>query len=272
MKALVLSGGAFRGAMHIGALKALEESGYKPDLIVGTSMGSIVGGAYAYGYTPDEIQELLKETNWFKMIDPDIKGFLSSILPFYDHEFDGVLKGDKILERLHDVFHGKEEKIPFYAMATDIINGDSVALRTGKPAEEIRASMSLPGILKTMKLGNRSFVDGGINNNFAINVALEKGADSVVAVNAVDSKFDWDKPPRNVFETLERFIAIRGEEVSARQKAHARNELKDKFTLIEPDLKPGDGTDPSLIDTYIEQGYTKAVTEIGRKVKQGGRI
>jgi NTE family protein len=255
MKALVLSGGAFRGAMHIGALKALEESGYKPDLIVGTSMGSIVGGAYAYGYTPDEIQELLKETNWFKMIDPDIKGFLSSILPFYDHEFDGVLKGDKILERLHDVFHGKEEKIPFYAMATDIINGDSVALRTGKPAEEIRASMSLP-----------------INNNFAINVALEKGADSVVAVNAVDSKFDWDKPPRNVFETLERFIAIRGEEVSARQKAHARNELKDKFTLIEPDLKPGDGTDPSLIDTYIEQGYTKAVTEIGRKVKQGGRI
>lgn len=263
MNALVLSGGFFRGTVHIGAIKALEEEGFEPDIIIGTSMGSIIGGLYAYGYSCKEIEDELCKTKWSKMIDPDIKGILSSFIPFYNPPVTGVLKGKKIYKRLRKLLKNRKPEIPFIAMATDIVTGESVQLSGDNIAKKIRASMSMPGVFSAVDIEGRCLVDGGVNNNFPINIAILKGATKIVAVNAVDRIYDWHKKPTNIFDSLNRFIAIRGQEITTRQVFYADSKYKDNFTLIEPDLIPGDGTNPKLISSYIHQGYRETKEVVG---------
>jgi NTE family protein len=219
---LALSGGGARGAAHIGVLKVLEEMRIPIDYLAGTSMGSIVGGLYAAGMTPEEIEHTLNTMDWEHIFDDkpprekrsfrrkrDDDTYLVKAKPgFNDGELQfplGAIQGQKFdlalraltlpvasvkdFDRLH---------IPFRAVATDIANGEEVVIGTGDLAQAMRASMAVPGAFAPTRMDERLLVDGGISNNLPISVVREMGADVVIAVDISTPYIPADKI-RNVF-------------------------------------------------------------------------
>jgi NTE family protein len=201
---LVLGGGGAKGAAEVGVLKVLEEVGVKHDYIVGTSIGSIVGGLYAAGYTATELETMFKTQEWLSLLtdrDADLsnepyttKNGITYIFGFpiidsknsrgvgmikgerIEHVLDSMLKekGVKLIERL---------KIPFCCVAADIHNAEEVVLSKGSVASAMRASMAIPGIFKPVKKGDCLLVDGGMLNNLPVDVCKSMGADIIIAVD-----------------------------------------------------------------------------------------
>jgi NTE family protein len=207
---LALSGGSIRGMSHIGALKAMEEEGLKPNMIAGTSAGSIVAALYATGMPVDEIERaVIKYTKY--MFDFDIFGALCSILqvrPLFKGYpvLAGLIRGNRI-ERIMDFLtdHKKvyQADIPLAITATDISDGQTVVFISHKPhgvyeqdtcycddvyiSEAVRASSAIPVIFKpkTINISNkyRRLVDGGVANNLPIDVLSTMGADRIIGIN-----------------------------------------------------------------------------------------
>jgi NTE family protein len=204
---LVLSGGGARGAAHIGVLKVLEELRIPVDVITGTSMGAIVGGFYAAGSSPAEIETLVNSLEWneaFRDRPPlDELSFRrkedsANFLVRFDA---GVREGKLALPRgliqgqnLNFILKSRlihtatvadfdRLRIPFRAVAADIETGEAVVLGAGDLAEAIRASMSIPGVFAPIDLAGRLLVDGGIADNLPVDVARRMGADVLIAVN-----------------------------------------------------------------------------------------
>jgi NTE family protein len=203
---LVLSGGGARGAAHIGVLKVLEELRVPIDYIAGTSMGSIVGGAYASGQNlPDMMRDVahiktdtlakdqpprrdisthLKQEDWLDYIGPQF-GFRggSLLLP------KGAISGVALEAVLRDLAQTKGDwnfdhlPIPFRAIATDVYTGKMTVLRSGDLATAMRASMSVPGAVAPVPIGDKLLVDGGLTRNLPVDVARGMGADVIIAVN-----------------------------------------------------------------------------------------
>jgi NTE family protein len=203
---LVLSGGGARGAAHVGVLKVLQELRVPVDCVTGTSMGSIVGAAYASGTPIPEMEKVLAELNTrvlFKELPPreeravrlkrddatnltplelglDQRGLL---LP------QGLVSGVQLETVLRDLskYRGFVRfdalPIPFRAVATDLVTGKAVVLSQGELSSAMRASMSVPGVLQPVRLDNKLLVDGGLTNNLPVDVARAMGADVVIAVN-----------------------------------------------------------------------------------------
>ncbi|WP_101759337.1 patatin-like phospholipase family protein [Oceanicoccus sp. KOV_DT_Chl] len=204
---LVLGGGGARGSAHIGVLKALEEYHIPVDVIVGTSIGSLVGGLYATGKTADEIEQLFRETNWTdgyrdrtdRSKTPNRrKRQLDSIPIHLDLGFDGqsiklpqgFVQGQgmkALVERLlgnYPRFNSFDElSIPFRAVAADAETGEQVILDAGDLADALQTSMSIPGVVRPIELDGRLLVDGGIANNLPVSVAKAIGADLIIAVD-----------------------------------------------------------------------------------------
>jgi NTE family protein len=204
---LALSGGAARGSAHVGILKELEAMHVPIDCIAGTSMGAVVGGLYASGMTPDEIERALSGVNWKQALsdqtarqnltyrrkqDDQALGIHARVgvrgrkigLPL------GFLQGQKLellLRRLTFPAAGVTdfEKLstPFHAVAADLETGEAVVLARGDLVTAMRASMSLPGIFAPIEEGGRLLVDGGIAENLPVEAVLAMGADVVIAVD-----------------------------------------------------------------------------------------
>ncbi len=204
---LALSGGGARGGAHVGVLKALEEMGVPVDYIAGTSMGAIIGGLHASGYTADEIEQLLIDTDWIRaMTDkPERrnrtmrkKDLERQFLIPYRVGFNkgslqlplGAIEGqhlDQIFGRMLLPVAGISDfdnlPVPFRAVATDLVTGEAVVLSGGSLANSLRASMSVPGVFAPVKINGRLLVDGGMANNLPVSVVREMGADVVIAVD-----------------------------------------------------------------------------------------
>ncbi|HJS36777.1 MAG TPA: patatin-like phospholipase family protein [Burkholderiales bacterium] len=204
---LALSGGGARGLAHIGVLKVLEELRVPVHCVTGTSMGSIVGGAYASGTTPDRIEKFVQETDWERVfsdrppraevaIQRKIEDYKTLFAPEYGVSGSGlalpkgVLAGvsiESFLRRLVDPAIGTTDfqklPIPFRAVAADIETGEAVVLGHGSLSQAMRASMSVPGALTPVEIDGRLLVDGGIADNLPINLARKVCADVVIAVN-----------------------------------------------------------------------------------------
>lgn len=204
---LVLSGGGARGFAHIGVLKVLEENNIPVDYVVGTSMGSIIGGLYAIGLTPEDIENGVIGIAWDKVF----KDFANRDYKSYrrkqdDYDFfnihrigindeglnisPGLIEGQQIelaLDRLaYPGFHIHDFdklRIPFRAVATNIEDGEPFIIKSGNLARAMRASMSIPGALPPITIDGVKLVDGGIANNVPINVARSMGADIVIVVD-----------------------------------------------------------------------------------------
>lgn len=200
---LVLGGGGAKGAAEVGVLKVLEKYGIKPDYIVGTSIGSIVGGLYAAGYSAAELETMFQTQEWltlltdrssslanepYKVVDgvTYIFGF-----PILDRQAIGlgVMKGSSIEHLLDSMASAKgckdfaSLKIPFSCVAADIRSGKEVILHEGSVAKAMRASMAIPGVFKPVEIDNHMLVDGGMLNNLPVDVCRKMGADIIIAVD-----------------------------------------------------------------------------------------
>lgn len=183
--ALVLSGGGARGIAHIGVIQELEKQGFEICSIAGTSMGAVVGGIYALGKMNE-----LKE--WLFTLDK-IKVF--SLIDFtFNHH--GFIKGDKVLAKMQEFISDKNIEnldIPYTATATDIINSKEVVFTQGSVYDAIRASISIPTVIKPVKVGKSLLVDGGVLNNIPINNVVRQPNDLLVVVD-VNAKVPLIKP------------------------------------------------------------------------------
>ncbi len=205
---LVLSGGGAKGLAHIGVLKVLEEEGLRPDVITGTSMGSLVGGLYAAGLSAQQIEELVTDIRWDDLLTNKIP--LDRIAmeekPYYGRylvelPFDGLkpklpsglIRGQKIDElfrRTTLTCHGTTSfdslPIPFACMATDVGNGRALLMREGLLPDAMRASMAIPTVFTPLMQDSLLLVDGGAMRNFPVIDAKMMGADLIIGVQVGD--------------------------------------------------------------------------------------
>ncbi|MBL8525951.1 MAG: patatin-like phospholipase family protein [Betaproteobacteria bacterium] len=204
---LVLSGGGARGAAHIGVLKVLEEMRVPVDIIVGTSMGAIVGGTYSSGSSVTEMEQAIRGINTNVLFQDSLARQEQSMrrkqaeqqLPLFAAEIglrDGAIslpKGavvgiglESVLRRLVKLKGTRDfDKlpIPFRAVATDVVDGEMVVFREGELSNAMRASMSVPGVVAPAEVDGRMLVDGGLVRNLPVDIAREMGADIIIAVN-----------------------------------------------------------------------------------------
>lgn len=172
--ALVLGGGATKGYAHIGVIKVLEENGITPDLIIGTSMGAIIGGAYCAGTNSEQLTNISKKLNRKSVFDFDIFHAL----------FQGsILKGKRLKKLLKnvlgDISHD-QLNIPFVAVATNLLDGKQVLLDTGKLVDNIMASSAIPSIYPPIEQEGQLLCDGGLVNNVPDDVVKKYGKDYII--------------------------------------------------------------------------------------------
>ncbi len=204
---LALSGGGARGVTHIGVLRALEEMHIPIDYIAGTSMGSVVGGLYATGTTTEDLQSLIKNTNWVEIFSDrpprdllpfrtkeDDRRYLEGLQMGLDskglHFSKGLINGQKLMfllenntQRVAGTKNFGNLPIPFNCVATDIVTGNKYVFSQGSLPVAIRSSMSLPAIFAPIEHDGLLLVDGGIADNLPVDVVRAMGADVVIAVD-----------------------------------------------------------------------------------------
>ena len=280
--ALVLSGGGARGAAHIGVLKELERRRVPIDLIVGTSMGAFVGGLYASGYSPAEIERVVREADWqdFFTDRPPRKNISfrrkqDDDKPLFQFELgvdadgltlpSGLVAGQKLGFLLRSLtLHTtgirdfQRLPVPFRAVATDLDTGERVVLSTGDLPEAIRASMAVPGVLTPVDIDGRTLVDGGLIMNLPVGVALELGAERILAV-------DVTSEPRNIVEERS-VVGVAVQTLSlltARNVQEQRAKIREGDLLILPDLLGIQMTSFEKLDDAIEKGTLAAKAQAG---------
>lgn len=202
---LVLSGGGAKGLAHIGVIKVLEEAGIKPDYIAGTSMGSIIGGLYACGYSPHQMDSIVQRIDWSVILSDMIP--LTDVVPVekndynrFQLEFDitkdgltipsGVVRGQRISELLSELTWNvaniedfDQLPIPFRCVAADLTKSKTHVFKGGDLMLAMRSSMAIPSIFTPVKLDSMLLVDGGVLDNFPVTTALDMGADIIIGVN-----------------------------------------------------------------------------------------
>ena len=208
--AVVLSGGGAKGVAHVRALKVIEEAGIPIDYVVGTSMGAIVGGLYSIGFTSGQLDSIVRCQDWKHLLsdasDRTNKSLLSReksekyivSVPFDKQPKEaltaGVIKGrniailfSQLTEGYHDSIDFNTLPIPFACVAYNLVDGSEVIFHSGVLAEAIRASMSIPGAFTPVHKGDMMLVDGGMANNYPVDVARRMGADYIIGVDVQDT-------------------------------------------------------------------------------------
>ena len=175
---LVLGGGGAKGAAEIGVLKYIEEAGVHIDYIVGTSIGSIIGGLYSVGYRSQQLDSLFVNTDWENIFSESIAG---------TQQISNVFSN---LLNLPDSVDFDSLPIPYRCVATDIINTEEVILQRGNLARAMRASMSIPGAFKPVKWEGKLLVDGGMMNNLPVDIAKKMGADIIIAIDLTQRRHE----------------------------------------------------------------------------------
>lgn len=207
---LVLGGGGAKGAAEVGVLKEIEKAGVPIDFIVGTSIGSIVGGLYSLGYSADDLDSLFCNQNWPALFN-DAKAKDKTKLKEVAHGF-GLLRGHSIVGFLDSLIAyspanlkkgGMSDSIafdrmpiPYRAVASDIRTGTAVVLSHGELSIAMRASMSIPGAFKPVEIDTTLLMDGGLINNLPTDVARALGADYIIAVDLTQNKHPDYKPKK----------------------------------------------------------------------------
>lgn len=208
--ALVLGAGGSRGLAHAGAIVGLERRGFQPDLVVGASMGAIIGGLYASGMEPAAIWELTQTQDWQELFSPPVlwpgpsgapRRPMTRMSPFADHTRfpDGLIPDWRVNRLLVHLFldaafraRSDFDALPrrFRSVAADIRTGEPVVIGGGDLARAIRASMSVPGAFAPVRLGGMSLVDGGLADYLPVAAARDAGADRVIAVDVIRPPLD----------------------------------------------------------------------------------
>jgi len=235
--ALVLGGGSAKGFAHVGVLRVLEKEKIPIHMIIGTSVGSLIGGIYASN--PDSFQ---LEWAAFKINKSDILDF--SVVASKMGPAQGT-KLEAFVQQNAKVKLVEATKIPFYPVATDLNTGETVTLEKGSLARAIHASSAIPGIFVPVSFGNRTLVDGGVTSNIACDVARTKGADIVIAVNLQKDVKEGD---------ISSVIDVIAQSISIMMHENSKAKLSYADVVIEPDIKGISMFDFSQKKFIMEQG------------------
>lgn len=277
---LVLSGGGAKGAAHVGVLKALDENNIPIDYITGTSFGAIVGAMYASGYTPLEMEQKLKSEEflewaygeirerdkfYYKKGDPDPSWFsfrlekdldpLKTIIP------SSIVENHQMNLRLMEIFAQSSAAagnnfdslmIPFRCVATDVFKSKAATLKSGDLASAIRASITFPLIYKPITIDGVLYMDGGMKNNFPVDVMIDEFDPDIIIGSKV--AFNSEMPdPDDILSQIENIFTD-----------YTSFNLPDTSLLIEPRVQEFDASDFDEVDTLIKLGYEAAIKSIER--------
>lgn len=216
--ALVLGSGGARGYAHIGVIEVLEQHGIKPDFIVGTSAGSIVGSIYASGKSPEQLRQIA-----LNMKVADVRDFKIGMKGFFDGQ-----KVEDYVNKQIDQMPLEKMKIPMYVVATELQNGEKTIFNYGNTGQAVRASVSIPSMFIPTKIKGKEYVDGGLVSPVPVNIAKELGADIVIAVDILAQPVNTETT--NVWGLFNQNINIM-------QNRLAAEELKNADIVIQPDLR-----------------------------------
>ena len=282
---LVLSGGGAKGAAHVGVLKYLEDNGIPIDYIAGTSMGSVVGGMYALGYSTDEILDVLRSADWNRLISNEVdrrkisftrkleNETMAFTVPFsLKHKEDmqsrtfknslpkGFVTGDNIINLFNSLAVGYADSlsfgqlpIPFLCIATDMLSGEAAVLDKGEFTKALRASMAIPVLFDPVKMNQTLYTDGGLTCNFPAEQCKAMGADYVIGVSMSPGLED---DPENLSSVLSQIKQLK--EIMTDKDFDRYHEQCDIF--ISPDLK-GVGMlsfDAESVARVTQSGYEAA--------------
>ena len=267
---LVLSGGGAKGLAHIGALKVIEEAGVKIDYIGGTSMGAIVGGLYASGYSADQLDSIFRKTDFADLIEDNLprgaKSFYEKeasekyalTLPFNDFivSFPPAYSGGqniynelvRVLYHVKDVNDFSKLSIPFLCIATDVETGEEVLLDRGYLPGAIMASGTLPSLFEPATMGDRVLIDGGVVNNYPVEEVKKMGADVIIGVDVQQGLRDREA----LLSATEILLQI--------------NNYRTALDMVEKS---------KLTDIYIKPemgGYSVVDFNAGKKIVESGEI
>ena len=287
---LVLSGGGAKGAAHIGVIKYLEEAGIPIDYIAGTSMGSIVGGMYAIGYSSSEILEIISQVDWNRLISNEVdrrnisyaqksdKGTLALSIPFSMKTNNkenlqtktfrnslpsGIVSGDNLINLFNSLTVGYSEPIsfndlptPFICIATNMMNGEGEALNKGVFTKALRASMAIPVLFDPVKIDNALYADGGLVTNFPAEQCRAMGADYIIGVSMSGG---LESNPDNLTSILSQVKQLK--EIITDKDIDKYHEKCDIF--INPDLKGVTmlSFDAESVARVTQSGYEAALAQ-----------
>jgi NTE family protein len=259
---LALGGGGARGLAHFGVLRVLRREGIKVDYLAGVSMGAIIGSLFSLGLDLEEIEKEILKFNYkvklLGIIDIDFfskKSFLKGKKPY------------KFIEKfINEEASFSDTKIPFAIVATDLYTGDEVILNKGNILEAVKASSCVPGIFPAVKVGDSYYIDGGVVNPTPVDVALDMGADIVIAVDLVVKKNQVNGEPTFFGALMRSYDIIRAQAVKFKME-----KVADKTILIKPDIGGiVDSFKFDNMDKFIkagEEAAEKALPEIKERLR-----
>jgi NTE family protein len=225
---LVLGAGAARGFAHVGVIKALESQGIRPDLVVGSSAGSVIAALLASGATGNEINRLALNLDEATIADWG--------LPFAGR-FGGLIKGDALQNMVNREVQNKtieQMRIPLGIVATDLQSGKGILFRSGNTGLAVRASCSVPGVFQPAVISGKEYVDGGLVAPVPVSYARQMGATLVIAVNISSEPVHQDASGT---------LGVLQQTISIMQQSINQYELKNADIVIQPQLLQMGGSD-----------------------------
>lgn len=234
---LALGGGAARGFAHVGVIAVLEESGFKPQLIVGTSAGSLVAAIYASGKTSAQLQQTALTMEEVAITD--------WMLPIFGR---GMFRGDALARYVNQLVGARlieNMAIPLGIVATDLNSGQAVLFQRGDTGAAVRASSAVPAVFVPVKISGREYVDGGLVSPVPVRYARQMGADVVIAVDI--SSPPEGNPAGDTLQILLQTFAIMGKSIN-------QYELKDADVVVRPSLTGLKSADFSARQRAIDAG------------------
>jgi NTE family protein len=208
--ALVLGGGAALGFAHIGVIKVLEQNGINIDMVVGTSMGALVGATYCAGLNPKQMIEVASKFKTFDMVD-------------FNFNKSGLFSGKGVMKTIAKILPDiniEELNKEFACVACDLLTEKEVVLASGNLREAVRASISIPGVFVPVEKDDMLLIDGGVINNLPEEVAINMGAEVIISVDVLN-KSKVRELPKSFIETLLAGINISIKEIQKYKSYHA---------------------------------------------------
>ena len=255
--ALVLGGGGAKGAAHVGVLKVLEEAGVQPDIIVGTSIGAIVGGLYSIGYSAAQLDSLFRSRQWLQLFTREaIEG----------NAIKSMLDSLTSLSGRPSSPSGRSGEVSFACVASDLPTFSEVVLTGDSLARNMRASMAIPALFKAVRFDDYVLYDGGIFNNLPVDVARQMGATRVIAVDLTVNHPDDEDEPSEFVQLLDDLLGLSSADgiigwlFNRPDFKKYRQNIKDADVYINPPLYDYDATsfNRKAIDEMIFLGEHEA--------------
>jgi len=241
---LALGGGAARGFAHIGVIQVLEEAGIRPDLVIGTSAGSLVAALYASGKSGTELASLAQSMDEGAIADWAFPG-------------RGLIRGEALARYVREHTGGlriEQMKLPLGIVATDLDNGQGIVFRVGDPGVAVRASSAVPAVFQPVRIGAREYVDGGLVAPVPVRYARQMGAQLVIAVDI--SEVPDGAPTGDAVRMLLQTFSIMGRSIN-------QFELAGADVVLRPKLQGVSGADFSARARSIKAGRDAAHAMLG---------